>query len=66
MTPSTMRHNIQTEIKRLTAIADTLSSEGLEDEAKSLETTIADLRWQCEELDEVEAASKAPTLQRTE
>lgn len=64
MTTSTLRRSIQTEIKRLAAIADTLSSEGLEDEAKSLETTIADLRWQCEEF-EIETASTASTLQRT-
>lgn len=49
-------------MKRLAAIAGTLTSKGLVDEAKSLETTIADLTWQCEELhgaDRVMTADRA-------
>lgn len=52
---STPRRSIQTVMKRLTTISGTLNSSGLEDEAKSLETTIADLGWQCEELGERES-----------
>lgn len=37
-------------IERLSSIARRLSHEGLQDEAKSIETTIADLDWQREEL----------------
>lgn len=47
---STPTRSIETVMKRLAAIAGALDSKGLEDEAKSLETTIADLTWQCEEL----------------
>ena len=49
-----LRRSIQTAMKRLARIAAALDSEGLEDEAKSLETTIADLHWQCEELDQLQ------------
>lgn len=41
-------------VQRLTRLARSLRSEGLEEQASSLETTIADLRWQCEALDSVE------------
>lgn len=49
-----IRRSIQIVMKRLARISAALDSEGLEDEAKSLETTIADLHWQCEELDRLE------------
>ncbi len=52
--PLSLRRSIQTVMTRLAHIAVALDSEGLEDEAKSLETTIADLHWQCEELDQLE------------
>lgn len=56
---STPRRSIQTVMKRLADISGTLSSKGMEDEAKSLETTIADLSWQCEELGERESVGSA-------
>lgn len=60
-----LRRSIQTVMKRLARIAVALDSEGLEDEAKSLETTIADLHWQCEELDQLEpVAANAPETHR--
>lgn len=47
--------------KRLANLARSLQSEGLEEQAKSIETTIADLEWQGEELDsnELSAAVQA-------
>jgi len=56
---STPTRSIQTVMKRLAAIAGALDSNGLEDEAKSLETTIADLYWQCEELHEADTVMTA-------
>jgi hypothetical protein len=50
------KNNLQSVMDRLGAIAGALNSEGLEDEAQSLKTTIADLEWQCEELSEREPA----------
>lgn len=46
-------------VERLADLAGLLQSEGLEEQAKSIETTIADLQWQCEELDseQLEVAS---------
>lgn len=41
-------------VERLTRLARSLQSEGLEEQASSVETTIADLQWQCEVLDSVE------------
>jgi len=38
-------------VDRLTHLARSLHSEGLEEQASSIETTIADLQWQCEVLD---------------
>lgn len=38
-------------VERLGRLARSLQSEGLEEQASSIETTIADLRWQCEVLD---------------
>jgi hypothetical protein len=36
----------------------------MEDEAKSLETTIADLGWQCEELGEHDSVGSAALVRR--
>lgn len=66
MAAPTLRRRIQSVIERLTGIAENLHSEGLEDEAMSLETTIADLHWQCEEMDELETVSAAPGPRRTD
>ncbi|MGH3651185.1 MAG: hypothetical protein ACRDU9_10810 [Acidimicrobiia bacterium] len=52
----TMMSSLQTEMSRLAAIAGALNSEGLAEEAQSLETTIADLEWQCEELSQRQPA----------
>lgn len=38
-------------VDRLTLLARALHSEGLKEQASSIETTIADLQWQCEVLD---------------
>lgn len=38
-------------VERLTRLARSLQSEGLDEQASSIETTIADLQWQCEVLD---------------
>ena len=51
-------------MKRLAYISGTLSSKGMEDEAKSLETTIADLGWQCEELGEHYSVGSAALVRR--
>jgi hypothetical protein len=61
---STPRRSIQTVMKRLAYISGTLSSKGMEDEAKSLETTIADLGWQCEELGEHDSVGSAALVRR--
>lgn len=37
--------------ERLADVAQSLHSDGLEEPAQSIETTVADLDWQCEELD---------------
>ena len=42
--------NIEKVISRLASIARRLRSEGLGEQAKSLDTTIADLGWQRDEL----------------
>lgn len=36
---------------RLANVARSLRSNGLEEQAQSIETTVADLDWQCEEFD---------------
>lgn len=41
-------------VERLGRLARSLHSEGLEEQASSIETTIADLQWQCEVLDSEE------------
>lgn len=38
-------------VDRLDGIARSLYAEGLEEQASSIETTIADLQWQCEVLE---------------
>ena len=38
-------------VERLARLARSLHSEGLNEQANSLETTVADLQWQCEALD---------------
>lgn len=45
------------EAQRLADLASSLRSEGLDEQAMSLETTIADLQWQCDELDSTELAA---------
>lgn len=35
--------------ERLAEVARSLRSDGLEEQAQSIETTVADLDWQCEE-----------------
>lgn len=37
--------------QRLAEVARSLRSDGLEEQAHSIETTVADLDWQCEEFD---------------
>lgn len=46
-------------VERLARLARSLHSEGLKEQAKSIETTIADLEWQCEELDSNELTTVA-------
>ena len=41
-------------VDRLSRVADSLHSDGLKEQAKSIETTIADLQWQREALDSAE------------
>ncbi|HZD22316.1 MAG TPA: hypothetical protein VE569_02790 [Acidimicrobiia bacterium] len=45
------------EVERLMELARSLHSDGLEEQALSLETTVADLQWQCEQIDSTELAS---------
>lgn len=44
-------------VENLGRLARSLHSEGLEQQASSIETTIADLQWQCEVLDSEELES---------
>jgi len=44
-------------VDRLSFLADSLYSDGLIEQAASIETTIADLQWQCEVLDSAELES---------
>jgi hypothetical protein len=44
-------------VDRLGRLARALRSEGLEEQASSIATTIADLQWQCEVLDAEELDS---------
>lgn len=41
-------------VDRLSSLADSLHSDGLKEQANSIETTIADLQWQREALDSAE------------
>lgn len=56
--------DLQTVIQRLSSMARTLDSEGRNDAAKSLETTIADLRWQVEEIQTTESDESRPARRR--
>jgi hypothetical protein len=54
------QHELRTVAETLDYVARLLRSEGLEQPAKSVETTIADLGWQCEQLERV--GGTAPDL----
>lgn len=46
--------------ERLADVARSLHSDGLEEQAHSIETTVADLDWQCEEFDsDLDAAGQS-------
>jgi hypothetical protein len=47
-------------ISRLRELADEMRSDGLDEEAASLETTIRDLHWQYEDLIDQELAAEWP------
>lgn len=49
--PETRRYqrSLRSVAEHLAAVAQSLHSDGLEEQAQSIETTVADLDWQCEE-----------------
>lgn len=55
VTNKSHRSDLQTVIQRLSSMARSLDSEGRNDAATSLETTIADLRWQIDEFQTTES-----------
>ena len=59
MKPTTERYqrSLRSVAERLADVARSLHSEGLEEQAQSVETTVTDLTWQCEVLDSQELAS---------
>jgi hypothetical protein len=56
LTGATHRSNLEAVMERLAKIARALSLEGRNDAAHSLETTVADLRWQCDELGGIDSS----------
>lgn len=54
---TTYQRSLRSVAERLADVARSLHSDGLEDQAQSIETTVADLDWQCEEFnsDELDA-----------
>ena len=56
LTGATHRSNLEAVMERLAKMARTLSLEGRNDAAHSLETTVADLRWQCDELGGIDSS----------
>lgn len=53
MMPQKMSYqrSLRSVAERLADVARSLHSDGLEEQAQSIETTVADLDWQCEEFD---------------
>lgn len=52
--------NLRAVAERLAEVARSLHSDGLEEQAQSIETTVADLDWQCEEFDsDLDAAGRS-------
>lgn len=53
MKPETKNYqrSLRSVARRLAEVARSLHSDGLERQAYSIETTVADLDWQCEEFD---------------
>lgn len=53
MKPETKNYqrSLRSVAERLADVARSLYSDGLEEQAQSIETTVADLDWQCEEFD---------------
>lgn len=51
MKPETKSYqrSLRSVAERLAEVARSLHSDGLEEQAQSIETTVADLDWQCEE-----------------
>lgn len=45
------QRNLRSVAERLADVARSLHSDGLEEQAQSIETTVAGLDWQCEEFD---------------
>ncbi len=63
MKPETKSYqrNLRSVAERLAVVARSLHSDGLEEQAHSIETTVADLDWQCEEFnsDDLDAAGRS-------
>jgi len=55
LTGTTHRSNLEAVMERLAKIARALSLEGRNDAAHSLETIVADLSWQCDELGSIDS-----------
>lgn len=54
------RKSLRSVAERLDNVARSLRSNGLEEQAQSIETTVADLDWQCEEFDsDLDGASRS-------
>lgn len=54
------QRSLRSVAERLAEVARSLHSDGLEDQAHSIETTVADLDWQCEEFDsDLDAAGQS-------
>lgn len=61
MKPETKNYqrSLRSAAESLARVARSLHSEGLEEQAHSIETTVADLDWQCEEFDsDLDAAGR--------
>ncbi|MFP3883585.1 MAG: hypothetical protein ACLFRT_12550 [Actinomycetota bacterium] len=62
MKPETKNYqrSLRSVAESLAQVARSLHSDGLEDQAHSIETTVADLDWQCEEFDsDLDAAARS-------